>query len=88
MLWPFPVSGKVIRTAFASWRTENWLLSVDDDDSEGSKVHSMVSSPATLWPSRVVAAKDKDRERRRGMRNVLVQPAPRMRRSSSFILGY
>lgn len=70
--------------AVGSWL--NWDFSEADCSPSGLKVHFMVLWLATSRPSRVVAAKVILWCERSGMRKVAVQPAPRMRKSTSCIV--
>ena len=65
----------------------NWLFCGEmSASSSGSNDQAIVSAPATFRPSLVVAAKERFRARSSGIRNVAVQPAPRMRRWCSCML--
>ena len=72
----------MIRIVCAAGRSLYAVVSVES----GSNLKGMVFSLATSWPVVVVAAKVMLEDLRRGIRNSDVQPAPRMRRSTGFIL--
>ena len=77
-----------MRTFCAKGSLLNWLACGEmETSSSGSNDHAIVSAPATFRPSRVVAAKERFRARSNGIKNVAVQPAPRMRRWCSCMLA-
>lgn len=79
-----PVRGKVMMMCRARGRAAMWDLMLV---SEGSNLNLRVGWPLMERPVVVVAAKVALRSIRRGIKKVAVQPAPRMRMSSSSMAG-